>query len=123
VASDFNGLAEHENSGWRKMMANEQSKRMGVVIHKAWTDEAFRKRLLSDTMNVLKETGVKVREGVTVKVVENTGTVSHLVIPAKPSPEFALSRVAGQIALQCPNCCPFSGDAEQPCDCDVCECE
>lgn len=77
---------------------NEQSKKLGQLISKAWNDEAFKARLLSDTMAVLKENGVAVPEGVTVKAVENTSNVFHLVVPPKPSRELSaveLEAVAG----------------------------
>ena len=56
----------------------------GKIIAKAWTDEAFKKRLLSDPAAVLKEEGVEVSAGVTVKVVENTADTVHVVLPPRP---------------------------------------
>lgn len=61
----------------------EQSKKMGAVIKKAWEDEAFRQRLLKDATAVLKEEGVEVPAGLEVRAVENTDTVFHLVLPAR----------------------------------------
>lgn len=79
-------------------MTEEQGKKMGELISKAWSDEAFKARLLSDTMVVLKENGIAVPQGVTVKAVENTSNVFHLVIPPKPTRELSnveLGKVAG----------------------------
>lgn len=64
---------------------NEQSKKMGELISRVWSDETFKNRLLSDTMSVMKENGVVVPEGVEVKAVENTNNVFYLVIPPKPN--------------------------------------
>ena len=79
--------------------SNEQGKKIGQLISKAWSNEEFKKRLLSDTMAVLKENGISVPEGVTVKAVENTDKVFHIVIPPKPAgPELSdeeLDKVAG----------------------------
>lgn len=66
-------------------MAEDQSNLMGKLIIRAWSDEAFKARLLSDTMAALKENGIKVPQGVTVKAVENTDKVFHIVIPPKPA--------------------------------------
>ncbi|HEX2817407.1 MAG TPA: NHLP leader peptide family RiPP precursor [Phenylobacterium sp.] len=52
------------------------------VIGQAMSDPAFRKRLLADPAGTLKGAGVEVPEGVTIQVVEDTGTKVHLVLPA-----------------------------------------
>ena len=70
-------------------MAEDHGRKMGELISKAWSDEAFKKRLLSDTMAVLKENGITAPEGITVKAVENTDKVFHIVIPPKPSKELS----------------------------------
>jgi len=67
------------------MTKEEQGKKMGRIIAKAWDDEAFKKRLLADATAVLKEEGVTVQEGMTVKAIENSEKVFHLVIPPKPA--------------------------------------
>ncbi len=77
----------------------EHGKKMGDLIKKAWGDEAFKARLLSDTMAALKESGIAVPAGVTVKAVENTDKVFHLIIPPKPASrelsDADLDKVAG----------------------------
>lgn len=63
---------------------NVQGNKMRELVSRAWTDDSFKARLLSDTMAALKENGVSIPEGVTVKAVENTDKVFHLIIPPKP---------------------------------------
>jgi len=65
------------------MTKEDQGKKMGQIIAKAWADEAFKKRLLADASAVLKEEGVTVPDGLTVKAVENSEKVFHIVIPPK----------------------------------------
>ena len=70
----------------------------GKMVARAWRDPAFKAKLLADPHATLKEAGLQVREGVTVKVVENTDTHHHLVLPPKPTGELsdeALDKVAG----------------------------
>ncbi|MBF0559393.1 MAG: NHLP leader peptide family RiPP precursor [Nitrospirae bacterium] len=57
---------------------------IGQLISRACSDESFKARLLSDTMAVLKENGIVVPEDITVKAVENTDKLFHLVIPSQP---------------------------------------
>jgi hypothetical protein len=75
----------------------EQAKKYGQVVAKAWQDEAFKQRLLNDPHGVLQEHGVQVPAGTQVRVVEDTDQVAHLVLPQRP-PDLTdeqLDQVAG----------------------------
>jgi hypothetical protein len=49
---------------------------------RAVSDPVFRMRLMADPVATMRAAGITVPEGVAVKVVENTETVVHLVLPA-----------------------------------------
>lgn len=69
----------------------------GKVVAKAWRDPAFKAKLIADPQAVLREAGMGVPAGATVKVVENTGTHLHFVLPPKPTGQLsdeALDEVA-----------------------------
>jgi hypothetical protein len=73
----------------------------GKVVAKAWRDPSFKAKLLADPQAVLKEAGLAVPAGVTVKVVENTATHLHFVLPPKPTGQLsdeALDAVAAGAA-------------------------
>ena len=53
----------------------------GRIVARAWRDPAFKARLLADPHGALKEAGVDVPAGVTVKVVEDSDSHVHLVLP------------------------------------------
>jgi hypothetical protein len=87
------------NTGKESNMADsEQDKaKVAKMIVRAWRDPAFKARLLADPHGALKEAGVAVPAGATVKAVENTDKHFHLVLPPKPSGELsdeALVKVA-----------------------------
>jgi len=90
-------MADQEEQA-RKMM-EEQAKKMGSVIAKCWSDDGFKKKLLADPAATLKAEGVTIElpAGMTLKAVENTDKVYHVVIPAKPTElsEEQLDMVAG----------------------------
>ena len=67
------------------------------IITKCWADDAFKQRLLADPAGTLKQEGLDVPAGVTVKVVENTAQVINLVIPVVPTgiPDAALDTASG----------------------------
>jgi len=70
----------------------------GKIIARAWRDPAFKAKLVADPHATLKEAGVAIPAGVTVKVVENTDTHHHFVLPPKPTGELSdadLDKVAG----------------------------
>ena len=79
------------------MNNEEQGKKMNQIIAKCWADETFKTKLLADPAATLKAEGAEVPAGLTVKAVENTDKVFHLVIPAKPTDlsDEDLDKVAG----------------------------
>lgn len=66
------------------MTIDEQGKRLGQILAKAWKDAAFKQRLLQDATTIFKEEGLLTPEGLEIKVVENTEKVFHLVLPWEP---------------------------------------
>jgi hypothetical protein len=78
------------------------------MVAKAWSDPAFKNRLLTDPKAALTAAGVSIPAGVTVKVVENTDKLVHLVLPTRPNSELtdeALDRVAGGDSTWTFSCC------------------
>ena len=61
------------------------------AIARAWKEADFKAKLLSDTHAALTEAGVEIPAGVTVKVVENTADIQHLVLPVAPGNASELS--------------------------------
>ena len=64
---------------------NELNRAYAEAIKKAWSDPAFRAKLLADPRAALLAEGVQVPADITFNVVENTGNVINLVLPARPS--------------------------------------
>jgi hypothetical protein len=85
----------------------QQGEKMGQVIAKCWADEGFKRRLLADPAATLKAQGVEVRAGLSIRALENTDKVFHLVIPARPTDlskdlsDEELEEVVGGILLSC----------------------
>ena len=81
------------------MNQEEQGKKMSQLIAKCWADEGFKRKLLADPAATLKAEGAELPAGLSIKAVENTDKVFHLIIPAKPSAaelsEEDLDKVAG----------------------------
>jgi hypothetical protein len=73
-------MADDVQQSWQ-----ENAKRLGEVIIKAWSDEGYLQRLREDPGAVLDEAGVVVGPGVRVEVHEDSDEVNHLVIPVKPA--------------------------------------
>jgi hypothetical protein len=70
------------------------------LVKKAWDDPAFKAQLLERPNAALAAAGVPVPAGVTVKVLEDTDKVVHLVLPPKPTGVLAddhLDLVAGGV--------------------------
>jgi hypothetical protein len=78
-------------------MANN-STAMAKLIAKAWTDPAYKERLMKDPGKVAKAEGIKVPKGAKVILHENTKKEVHLVLPRRPDTaldEDSLNQRAG----------------------------
>ena len=72
----------------------------GRVLAKAWSDSSFKAQLLADPPAALAALGVAVPAGVTVKVLEDTDSLIHLVLRPPPTGELStaeLRKVVGGI--------------------------
>jgi hypothetical protein len=67
---------------------DQKSLRWQQVVARSWSDPAFKQRLLNDPVETLRAEGLEVPEGRRVKVVEQTGTLDFLILPAKASEEL-----------------------------------
>jgi hypothetical protein len=63
----------------------KEPRKIQKIVAKAWMDEGFKKKLLSDPAARLKEEGLNVPPGIEVRIVEDTPNVRYLVLPLKPS--------------------------------------
>ena len=70
-----------------------------TIMTKAMRDPAFKAQLLSDPHAALKGAGFAVRDGMTIKVIENTESQVHIVLPAShvKLSNADLDKVAGGI--------------------------
>ncbi len=78
------------------------SKEWNKIVAKAWVDEDFKQRLLDDPTTVLREEGVDVPEGMTIKCVENTESQTYMVLPfpaATASAEKGEERIAALMMM------------------------
>lgn len=71
------------------------------VIERSLTDPAFRRQLVGDPAATLRSAGVALPDGVSVKVVEDTDTLVHVVlpalVPAGATSDRELEKVAGGV--------------------------
>jgi len=79
------------------MEQNERSRKTAQLIAKAWSDPAFKARLVADPGAVFRAEGFHIPDGQEIKVLENTENLRHFVLPAAPGEltDEQLERVAG----------------------------
>jgi hypothetical protein len=75
----------HNRKDTAMKKTSEERKEYAKIIAQAWVDEEFKKRLLDDPATVLKENGIEIPEGMTVKVVEQKENEIRIPLPPKPS--------------------------------------
>jgi hypothetical protein len=80
----------------------------GQVVARAWCDEEFMERLLSDPRAVLAEHDLDVPSDKEVEVVlgtevkmDDTDTVRRFILPAKPPQEFVEEELVGDVVAYC----------------------
>lgn len=99
-------IAHHRHEGNEPM---EESRKIQKLIARAWTDDEFKERLLSDPAARLQEEGLQVPPGIEVRIVEDTPDIRYMVLPLKPSTEELseehITKFAGGICEGI-NCCP-----------------
>jgi hypothetical protein len=59
------------------------------VVARAWGDPAFKAKLLSDPHAAFAAAGIPLAAGKTVRVLENTDEIVHIVLPARPGGELS----------------------------------
>lgn len=79
--------------------SDEERLAYAKVMARAWSDDAYKARLQEDPASVLKDAGIDIPPDINLKVVENTSSIRHIVLPAPPPEgelaEEDLERVAG----------------------------
>jgi hypothetical protein len=85
-------------------MTAQQQQQWAQAVARAWSDEGFKKRLLTQPAAALKEVGVEVPAGLQLKVLENTDNLVHLILPPRPGPgeltDDQLAKVSGGLNPQ-----------------------
>jgi len=56
-----------------------------ALVKRAWQDDAFKQRLLSDPVAVFNENNLTVPKGMQLKVLEDQANLRHLPLPVKPT--------------------------------------
>jgi hypothetical protein len=69
----------------RTVKHEEQTRRIEQIVSKAWIDEQFKNKLRADPAGVLRGEGVRIPQGVEIRLMEDTDNVRHVVLPVKPS--------------------------------------
>ena len=67
----------------------EFQKKWAKIIAKAWSDPAFKKKLLENPKAVLVAEGISLPKELHVEIHESTHKVIHLNLPSKPESEMS----------------------------------
>lgn len=79
-------------------LQEEMRKKWAQVVAKAWTDEKFKKKLMEQSGQVLKEHGIEASSGQHFKIIEDTKTTRYLVIPSKPEGKLSETELKNMAA-------------------------
>jgi hypothetical protein len=101
------------------MIATMSQERLwSQVIARTWSDEDFKERFMIDPRGVLAEHGIELPDDADIKVVQDTDTLRHLVLPAAPTDELTDEDLVGSEVAYC-----WCGDCGRcGCGCVRCRC-
>jgi hypothetical protein len=74
-------------------------KQWSLAVAKAWSDEEFKQRLMTDPAAVLAEYGVEAPAGIELRIVEDSEQVRYLVLPPSPSGDLSDEELSCSIGL------------------------
>jgi hypothetical protein len=98
------------------------------IVARAWSDEDFMNRLRSDPRAALAEYGlelpqsmaIKVVDGPEARIVEDTDSVRHFILPGNPPDDLMEEDLVGDgVAWWCAGCARCGGCG---CGCRACRC-
>jgi hypothetical protein len=96
------------------------------VIARAWADEDFKSALLADPRSALRSQGFEIPAGMTLNVLEDTESVTNLVLPRVPDMGLCEEALDGSgEAARCGGGCHCGGGCGGGCACGgacLCQC-
>lgn len=95
-------------------MSDNLQQAWGQVVAQAWSDDAYRQRLISDPAAALEAQGMAVPAGKQIRIIEDTDDTVHVVLPARPTElsDEELDQAAGGVGPKPPSAA----------DCMYCNC-
>jgi hypothetical protein len=72
-----------------------QDRLWSQIVAKAWSDEDFKQRLLTDPRSVFTEYGLELPEGVELMVHNNSPMIQHFILPECPDGDLREEEVTG----------------------------
>ncbi len=79
----------------------ERVKKYEKIIAKAWADEDFKKKLISNTDSVLKDEGIEIPKGIQMKAIEEPANTKFFIIPLKPDNIEGINNVEERTCGMC----------------------
>jgi hypothetical protein len=103
-------------AGQREKERRTHRRRAAQLVARAWSDEQFKNKLLSDPASTFAEYALPVPAGSKLRVVENPPGVTTFVLPARPAEvnHVVLDRLCSQL---------LDGQGDSPADCGGGDCE
>ena len=85
-------------------MSTDYNKAFSEIVARAWSDPAFKSRLIANPRAVAADYGFQLPDELEISVLENTAQKIHIVLPHKPDEETLtqqqLEAVVGGVVLR-----------------------
>ncbi len=76
-------------------------KQWGMLVARAWSDDALKQRLMEEPATVMREEGIEVPYDVEVQVLVDTERVRHLILPPSPDGDLVDEELTVAVGRAC----------------------
>jgi len=76
----------------------EMRKKFAKIVAKAWADDDYKKNLIENPKEILKQEGVEIPEKIKINIFENSATELHFVLPKKPDELLNINSIEKKLA-------------------------
>ena len=77
---------------------DDMRKKYAKIVAKAWTDEDYKKILIANPKEILKQEGIELPDKIKISILENSDSELNFVLPAKPAEIGGISGVEKRLS-------------------------
>jgi len=86
----------------------EMRKKYAKIVAKAWADDDYKKKLIENPKEILKQEGIVIPDNIKIRILENSETKLNFILPPKPDNLYEINQIDEKLAAGSEGC-SFAG--------------